>query len=89
MGSGGLIALVGISHGKLDLDPNLLVERELGLIGCHAFRDEMPTAIAMLAACAPRARRLIDREIKLADVPEAYRRLIAGEAEGLKTIIVP
>lgn len=84
---GARIALVGIAHRSLDLDPNHLVEREISLIGCHAFRDELPAAIAMLNACAPRAAKLIDRHITLDDVPEAYRRLIAGEAEGLKTII--
>jgi (R,R)-butanediol dehydrogenase/meso-butanediol dehydrogenase/diacetyl reductase len=84
---GGAIALVGISHGTLDLDPNLLVEREVSLIGCHAFRDELPDAIAILARCADRAARLIDREIGLDEVPAAYQRLIAGEADGLKTII--
>lgn len=84
---GGAIALVGIMHGKLDLDPNLLVEREVSLIGCHAFRDELPEAIALLARCSPGARRLIDREITLGDVPSAYDRLIAGDAAGLKTVI--
>jgi (R,R)-butanediol dehydrogenase / meso-butanediol dehydrogenase / diacetyl reductase len=85
--AGASIALVGISHRTLDLDPIHLVEREISLIGCHAFRDELPESIAMLRTCAPRAARLIDRVIGLDDVPDAYRRLIAGEAEGLKTII--
>ncbi len=40
-GAGGTIALVGIYHGSLPLDPNLLVEREIALIGCHAFADEL------------------------------------------------
>jgi (R,R)-butanediol dehydrogenase/meso-butanediol dehydrogenase/diacetyl reductase len=39
---GGTIALVGISHGTLDFDPNILVEREIALAGCHAFNDELP-----------------------------------------------
>ena len=56
-------------------------------IGCHAFRDELPAAIAMLKDCATRAAKLIDRHIGLDHVPDAYRRLKAGEAEGLKTII--
>jgi (R,R)-butanediol dehydrogenase/meso-butanediol dehydrogenase/diacetyl reductase len=89
MDGGGRIALVGISHGTLDLDPNHLVEREISLVGCHAFCNELPAAVAMLSACASRAARLIDRHISLDEVPNAYRRLIAGEAEGLKTIIRP
>ena len=86
---GGAIALVGIMHGKISLDPNFLVERELSLIGCHAFRDELPEAIALLSRCSPAALRLIDRSITLDEVPDAYRHLIAGGAAGLKTIIRP
>jgi (R,R)-butanediol dehydrogenase/meso-butanediol dehydrogenase/diacetyl reductase len=41
----------------------------------------------LLSACAPRAAKLVDRHIALDDVPDAYRRLLAGEADGLKTII--
>ena len=44
MAGGGTLALVGISHGRLDLDPNLLVEREIALAGCHAFAGELPEA---------------------------------------------
>ncbi len=33
---------------KLDLDPNVLVEREISLVGCHAFEGELADAIALL-----------------------------------------
>lgn len=89
MAGGGAIALVGIMHGRIDLDPNLLVEREISLVGCHAFRDELPAAIALLASRAEAALRLVDREIAIDDVPEAYERLIAGRSEGLKTVVTP
>ena len=84
---GASLAVVGISHGTLQLDPNMLVERELSLIGCHAFQDEMPEAIATLPACAAAIMQLIDREITLDEVPEAYTRLAAGKSTGLKTLI--
>ncbi len=89
MAGGGAIALVGIMHGRLDLDPNILVEREVSLIGCHAFRDELPDAIALLTRVAAEAISLADRDIAIADVPAAYERLIAGNAEGLKTVVRP
>ncbi len=84
---GASVALVGISHGTLELDPNLLVERELSLIGCHAFQGEMPEVIAALPACAAAIMQLVDREITLDEVPEAYARLAAGKCAGLKTLI--
>ena len=85
--SGANIALVGISHGKLEFDPNLLVERELALIGCHAFQNEMPTAISLLPACANMINQLIDREITLDEVPAAYTKIAANQVSGLKTLI--
>ncbi len=87
--AGARIALVGIFHGRLDIDPNLIVERELSLEGCSAFVGELPEAIAMLPRLAPSIRRLIDAEIAIEAIPEAYRRLLAGEAKGLKTIVRP
>ncbi|WP_271899558.1 zinc-dependent alcohol dehydrogenase [Candidatus Phyllobacterium onerii] len=84
---GGAIALVGIFHSNMDIDPNLFVEREICLVGCHAFSDELPVAIGRLAEYADDFRQLIDSEIGLRDVPAAYDRLITGRAKGLKTII--
>ncbi|MFO1172920.1 MAG: alcohol dehydrogenase catalytic domain-containing protein [Hyphomicrobiaceae bacterium] len=84
---GARLALVGISHGTLDLDPNVLVERELSLIGCHAFQHELAEAIAMLPACAPMIAPLLAPEITLGEVPAAYDRLIAGNSDQLKTLI--
>ncbi|TXR49491.1 zinc-dependent alcohol dehydrogenase [Phyllobacterium endophyticum] len=85
--SGGTIALVGIFHKTMDIDPNLLVEREISLVGCHAFCDELPAAIKLLHEYADDLRQLIDSEIALRDVPAAYDRLITGQSKGLKTII--
>lgn len=85
--SGGGLALVGISHGKLDLDPNILVEREISLIGCHAFADELPEAVGLLPQLAPALERFIEVLPSLNDVPDAYARLLHGESRALKTII--
>lgn len=84
---GGTLAIAGISHGEIALDPNMLVERELSLIGCHAYRDELPEAVALLPGLAPQLARFIDREITIDGIPDAYQRLVVGDAKGLKTII--
>ena len=84
---GGAIALVGIGHGTLALDPNLLVEKETALVGCHAFADELPDAIAMLPALSDTLLSLIDETIGLADVPAAFARLLESRSQGLKTVI--
>ncbi|WP_136620048.1 MULTISPECIES: zinc-dependent alcohol dehydrogenase [Mesorhizobium] len=84
---GGTIAMVGIFHDRLDIDPNTLVEREIGLLGCHAFADELPEAVRMLGELSEPLLALIDQEIGLDDIPSAYQRLLAGRSDGLKTII--
>ncbi|MBX3569588.1 MAG: alcohol dehydrogenase catalytic domain-containing protein [Rhizobiaceae bacterium] len=87
LAGGSTLGLVGISHGRIDLDPNRLVEREIALVGCHAFADELPEAVALLPGLAGELRRFIDAEIGLADVPAAYERLLRGDSAGLKAII--
>jgi (R,R)-butanediol dehydrogenase/meso-butanediol dehydrogenase/diacetyl reductase len=86
---GGTLALVGIGHGNLAIDPTRLVEREIALIGCHAFADELPQAVALLPALEGKLLALVDETIGLDDVPAAYERLVAGRSVGLKTIIRP
>lgn len=84
---GGSIALVGITHGRIDLDPNILVEREISLVGCHAFADELPDAVSMLPGLEPALRSLIDEVIAIEAIPSAYERLLSGRSTGLKTIV--
>jgi (R,R)-butanediol dehydrogenase/meso-butanediol dehydrogenase/diacetyl reductase len=81
------IALVGIFHGGVNIDPTVLVEREVSLIGCHAFKDELPDAVARLGDHAEAISGFLDTSNRLEDVPEAYRRIMAGEAMKPKTII--
>ncbi|MEW9835284.1 zinc-dependent alcohol dehydrogenase [Mesorhizobium marinum] len=87
LAGGGSLALVGIANAPVEIDLNMLVERETALVGCHAFIDELPDAVAMLPDLSPQLQRLIDAEITLDDVPAAYERLLRGEARGLKTVI--
>jgi len=87
--AGGRIVLVGLFHGEGMLDPNLIVEREIDLLGCSAFRDEQAQAVALLPRLAPKLARLISAPIGLDDVPATYARLIRGETTALKTIVKP
>ena len=89
VGPGARIALVGIPSGTAALNTLSVVERELELKGCSAFRDELPEAVGLLSDLAAPLARLIETPIGLDAVPEAYRRLIAGEARKLKQIVRP
>jgi (R,R)-butanediol dehydrogenase/meso-butanediol dehydrogenase/diacetyl reductase len=86
---GARIAMVGIFHGPMVLEPNLIVERELVLIGCSVFAEEQAEAVALLPRLAPRLAELVSPPITLDEVPAAYERLLRGQASALKTIIRP
>ena len=87
--SGARIVFVGIFHEKLTIDPNLIVEREIDLIGCGAFAGELPLAVERLTPYAADLARYVEGPISLAGVPSAYQNLINGKATKLKTIIDP
>ena len=44
-GGGARIAMVGIFHGRTEIDPNAIVEREIELRGCSVFADEQREAV--------------------------------------------
>lgn len=87
MSGGGNLALVGIGHGLLNLDPNDLVEREIGLIGCHAFNDELSEAVAMLPSLADALDRFCEPIASLDDIPATYERLIRQGSPKLKAVV--
>lgn len=89
LGPGGAVALVGIGGRTLPFDPTRLVEREIALIGCHAFGTELAEVGRLLPGLGAALDRLMDAEIGLDAVPEAYERHLRGEVAGLKTIIRP
>lgn len=84
---GVTLGLVGIGSGSIDVDPVQLVEREVSLVGCHAFADELPKAIALLQTYPDRFRPLIEHRISLENTPSEYDRICKGDAVGIKTLI--
>jgi (R,R)-butanediol dehydrogenase / meso-butanediol dehydrogenase / diacetyl reductase len=86
---GARIAMVGIFHGKPEINVNALVEREIELRGCSVFADEQAEAVRLLPTLAPRLAQLVSAPIGLDAVPSAYQDLIEGRAPALKTIIRP
>jgi (R,R)-butanediol dehydrogenase / meso-butanediol dehydrogenase / diacetyl reductase len=88
-GPAARIALVGIPGGAASINAIAVVERELELKGCSAFRDELPEATRLLKELEAPLARLVEEPIGLDAVPAAYRRLIDGGSARLKTIIRP
>lgn len=84
---GGGIALVGIGHGEMILDPVKLVEKEVALIGVHAFGDELTEVARLLPGLADDLGAVVAERITLDQVPAAYDRHLSGKVTGLKTLI--
>lgn len=88
IGGCGTLALVGIGRSCPVIDPVKLVEREITLVGCHAFGAELAEIVALLPALSPQLDAFIAEQIPLEAVPDAYARHLAGQVDGLKTIIM-
>jgi (R,R)-butanediol dehydrogenase/meso-butanediol dehydrogenase/diacetyl reductase len=85
----GSVVLVGIGAPCPAIDPARLVEREISLFGSHAFTDQdLHDIRAMLPALTGMLDSFIAAQIPLSGVPAAYARHLAGEVDGLKTIIL-
>lgn len=82
------IALIGIGGAAGDIEPVTLVEKEISLIGCHAFGDELAEVGQMLPELSQALDPFIAEQIPLDAVPDAYDRHLAGKVDGLKTIIL-
>lgn len=87
LSGGGALALVGISHRRLDLDPNILVEREIALLGCHAYETELAEAVSLLPQLEAELQQFSDVLSSLDEVPGAYQQLLDGQTDKLKTIV--
>jgi (R,R)-butanediol dehydrogenase/meso-butanediol dehydrogenase/diacetyl reductase len=86
---GARIAMVGIFHGETPIDPNLIVERELDIRGCSAFRGEQAEALGLLPQLAGKLQRTINGPLPLEALPSAYATLLRGDTTALKTLIAP
>lgn len=85
--TGCTIGLVGIGSGEMTIDPVHLVEREISLVGCHAFADELPDAVAMLHVQSARFEGIIGDRITLDQTVEAYGVISSGRSKAIKTLI--
>lgn len=84
--SGATIGLVGIGSGELSLDPVLLVEKELSLVGCHAYENELPQAVALLQSRPELFRPIIGQVTTLSKAQGAYQNAMDGTLGSIKTL---
>lgn len=86
--SGATLLLLALSEHPVTVRPIELAERRLRVIGCNAFVDELPGALALLAAEGWRYLPVITRAVSLAELPDAARAQLA-EPDAVKVVIRP
>jgi L-iditol 2-dehydrogenase len=86
---GGQLALVGNLSPHVELPLQLVVTRELSLLGSCASRGDYPACLEMIARGTIQVDPLISASASLDDGPEWFRRLYAGEEDLLKVILEP
>jgi len=86
---GGTVTAVALHHRPDELDVNALVGREVTVTGTHVFADEMPAAIAMLAADVARFAPVVDRVVTLEELPALVAAAALGQATHLKLAVAP
>jgi threonine dehydrogenase-like Zn-dependent dehydrogenase len=86
--SGGELIVVALAHAGEEVNPSLLVEREIAVRGSYAFRDELPTAVAMLQAEPWRFRPLVTDAVELAQLPDFFVEELA-RPRGVKVVVRP
>ena len=86
---GGSITLVGNLSPKVEMPLQAIVTKELTIHGSCASRGEIPACIDLLNRGAIRVEPLITATASLAEGPEWFRRLHAGEPGAMKVILNP
>jgi threonine dehydrogenase-like Zn-dependent dehydrogenase len=86
--SGGELIVVALAHGGEEINPGLLVEREIAVRGSHAFYDELPTAVAMLEAEPWHFRPLVTDAVELAQLPDFFVEELE-RPRGVKVVVRP
>lgn len=86
---GGQIGLVGNLSPEVPLPLQVVVSRELSLLGSCASAGEYPRAIEAIASGAIRVAPLVSAVAPLAEGPRWFERLYAREPGLLKVVLCP
>ena len=79
---------MALAHATRTVTPSVLVERRLQISGCHAFIDELPTAVALLAAEGSRYAPVVTETVELAELPDAVARQLR-RPDAVKLLVHP
>lgn len=79
---GGIVTVVSLPHTPVSLVPAELAEHEVTVLGSSGFDQELPSAVADLAADPARYRPLITEALGLAEAPSRLARWLTDPPAG-------
>jgi threonine dehydrogenase-like Zn-dependent dehydrogenase len=82
------LVIIALSEHPVPVKPMDIVERRVHITGSNAFRDELDTAIELLAAEPPRYAPIVTEEIELDDLPRTATRQLA-RPDAVKVLVRP
>ena len=86
---GGIISVVGLTHGFSEIEMHKIVENGITLKGCAAYDDELYKSKLFIKKIINDINKIISEPIALDDVPYYYQKLIKNETDYIKVIIQP
>lgn len=86
---GGHVTLVGNVSPTIELPLQSVVTREISLQGTCGCNGEYPQCIELMSSGAINVAPLITSQITLADAPQWFERLHAGDPEQMKVVVRP
>lgn len=86
---GGHVTLVGNVSPTIELPLQSVVTREITIKGTCGCNGEYPACIALMSSGAIQVAPLITQQISLADGPQWFERLHAGDPSQMKVVIRP
>jgi (R,R)-butanediol dehydrogenase / meso-butanediol dehydrogenase / diacetyl reductase len=84
----GQLLLVALGHQPVSIIPAEIVEAGATIAGANAFIDELPDAIAALAAEPARFAPVVTDTISLDELPSVARTQLS-QPEAVKVIVCP
>ena len=85
---GGTLTVVALYEEPVRLDPNLLVWKEVRVLGAFGYRDEFPTAIELLRSGRVKTEFLVTDAFPLDRIAEGFERQRSKD-KTLKVVITP
>jgi (R,R)-butanediol dehydrogenase / meso-butanediol dehydrogenase / diacetyl reductase len=84
---GGRVVVVGIGHGRAELEPNRLALFEREVVGSLGYRHDLPQVVELLAAGRLDPRPFVSTIVPLSEAVEAGFDLLLGDRAQLKVLI--